>query len=136
MTSKPRNIISALVLMAVFAASGCGGGSAVAPQFQPQVANVADNFQFQTTGITNITQVLQYTWSNSGLLATVNHASAIISGTAIVTIKDSAGTQVYSAALASTGTPATSPSGVAGNWTITVTLTNASGTINFRVQKL
>ncbi len=129
------NVVSALCLMAVLAMSGCGG-NALAPQFQPQVANVADNFQFQTTGIANITQELHYTWSNSGLLASINHASAITAGTATLTIRDSAGTLVYSGALASSGTVTTSPSGAAGSWSITVTLTHASGTINFRVQKL
>lgn len=128
-------MLSALSLMAVLATSGCGG-NALAPQFQPEVTNVANNFQFQTTGITNISQELQYTWSNSGLLASINHASAITSGTATLIIRDSAGATVYSSTLASTGTVSTSPSGVAGNWTITITLSHATGTINFRVQKL
>jgi len=136
MASKQTKVFVAVILMAVAAISGCGGGgNALAPQFQPQVANVPDNFQFQTTGITNVTQTLQYTWSNSGLLASINHASAVTAGTATLTIKDAAGTQVYSGALVSSGTVMTSPSGVAGNWTIIVTLTNVSGTLNFRVQK-
>lgn len=135
MASKQTKVFAALLLMAVTGISGCGGGNALAPQFQPQVANLADNFQFQTTGITNITQTLQYTWSNSGMLASINHSSAVTAGTATLTIKDANGTQVYSGALASSGTVTTSPSGVAGNWTIIVTLTNVSGTLNFRVQK-
>ncbi len=136
MTSKQTKVFIAILLMAVAAISGCGGGNALAPQFQPQVANVPDNFQFQTTGVTNITQTLQYTWSNSGLLASINHSSAITSGTANLTIKDSAGTQVYSGALVSSGTVTSSPSGLSGNWTIIITLTNVSGTMNFRVQKM
>ena len=94
-----------------------------------------DNFQFQTTGVTNVTQTLQYTWSNSGQLASINHSSAVTAGTATLTIKDAANTQVYSGALVSSGTVMTNPSGAAGNWTIIVTLTNVSGTLNFRVQK-
>jgi len=122
--------------MAVAAISGCGGGgNALAPQFQPQVANLQDNFQFQTTGITNITQTLQYTWPNSGALASINHSSAVTAGTATLTIRDNAGTQVYSGALVASGTVMTSPSGAFGNWTIIITLTNVSATLNFRVQK-
>ncbi len=69
------------------------------------------------------------------MLASINHSSAVTAGTATLTIKDAAGTQVYLGALASSGTVMTSPSGVSGNWTIIVTLTNVSGTLNFRVQK-
>jgi hypothetical protein len=135
MASKQTKVFAALILMAVAAISGCGGGgNALAPQFQPQVANLPDNFQFQTSGITNITQTLQYTWSDSGLLASINHSSTVTAGTATLTIKDAAGTQVYSGALVSTGTVVSS-SGVTGNWTMIVTLTNVSGTLNFRVQK-
>lgn len=136
MASKRTNVFVALILTAVAAISGCGGGgNALAPQFQPQVANLPDNFQFQATGVTNVTQTLQYTWSDSGLLASINHSSTVTAGTATLTIKDAAGTQVYSGALVSTGTVQTSPSGVSGNWTIIITLNNVSGTLNFRVQK-
>lgn len=124
-----------LVLLLATVAGCGGGGSALNPQFQPQVTNQADNFQFQTTGITNITQTLQYTWQDSGTLASINQACSITGGTATLTILDANGTQVYSASLAANGTFTTSPAGVAGNWTIKVVLSNVSGTLNFRVQK-
>ena len=124
----------ALCLILVLVAGCGGGGNALAPQFQPQVANLPDNFQFQTTGITNITQTLQYTWKNTGQLASINHSSAVSAGTATLTIRDHAGTQVYSGAMVSSGTVMCS-SGVAGDWTIVITLTNVSATLNFRVQK-
>jgi len=100
-----------LVLALVASLAGCGGGSALNPQFQPQVSNVADNFQFQTTGITNITQTLHYTWQDSGTAASINQACSITGGTATLSLLDANGTQVYSASLANNGTFQTSPVG-------------------------
>ena len=134
MTISRAIIASFILLAATFA--GCGGGSALNPQFQPQVTNQADNFQFQTTGITNITQTLTYTWQNSGTLANINQACAITGGTASLTVKDASGNQVYSASLTANGTYMTSPAGTAGAWTITITLNKATGTLNFRAQKV
>ena len=129
-----RVIIASFILFAATVA-GCGGGSALNPQFQPQVTNQTDNFQFQTTGITKITQTLNYTWQNSGTLANINQACAITAGTATLTLKDANGTQVYSASLSANGTFPTSPAGISGGWTITIALNNVSGTLNFRAQK-
>ncbi len=105
--------------------------------FQPEINNAPDNFQFQATGLTGVTTTVQYTWQNSGTRATVNHSSAVTGGTATLTIKDAAvpPVTVYSRDLVASGTPATSV-GTAGAWTIIVQLTNTSGTLNFRVQKL
>lgn len=117
--------------------AGCGGegGGLLNPQFQPQITNATDNFQFQTTAVTNVTQTLTYTWQNTGSRATINQACAIAQGTATLTIRDAAGTQVYQSSLAANGTfPSTT--GQAGAWTIVVTVNNLSGTLNFRVQKL
>lgn len=114
---------------------GCGSGNNVlASQFQPQVNNAADNFQFQATGVTNVTQTLTYTWPNSGIAATVNQATTVTKGQAILNIRDASGVQVYSADLLNNGTFDTA-TGQTGNWTIVLTLTNYSGTLNFRVQK-
>jgi len=114
-----------------FALLGCD--DALAP-FQPEITNAPDNFQFQATGLTGVTTVVQYTWQNTGTAATVNHSSAVTGGSALLIIRDAAGTQVYSGNLIPSGTPTTS-SGVAGAWTIHVGLTNTGGTLNFRVQK-
>lgn len=115
---------------------GCGGGynSALNPQFQPQVANATDNFQFQSTGVTNVSQTLTYTWQNTGITADVDQATTVTAGTAVVVLKDAAGTQVYSAGLQNNGS-FHAATGQTGNWTIQVTLQGYSGTINFRVQK-
>ena len=115
---------------------GCGGNanSSLNPQFQPQVANLADNFQFQSTGVTNVSETLTYTWQNTGISANIDQATTVAAGTAVLMIKDAAGVQVYSAGLQNNGT-FQSATGQTGNWTIQVVLQGYSGTLNFRVQK-
>ena len=128
-----RVLLTACILIL----SGCGGegGGLLAPQFQPQVANLTDNFQFQTTGVTNVTQTLQYTWQNTGTRATIDQATVFTSGTATITLRDAAGAQMYTASLAQNGS-FQSTAGQSGAWTIIVTVNNFNGTMNFRVQKL
>lgn len=113
--------------------AGCGGGSALNPAFQPQVANNPDNFQFQSTGVQNVSQALQYTWSNSGTHASINQATTVTGGSAVLSIRDAAGATVYTGDLVNNGT-FTSIAGQTGSWTIVLTLSNYSGTLNFRVQ--
>lgn len=113
--------------------TGCGSGSALNPVFQPQVANNPDNFQFQSTGVQNVTQNLQYTWSNSGTHASINQATTVAAGAAVLALRDATGATVYTGDLKNNGT-FTSIAGQTGNWTIVLTLSNYSGTLNFRVQ--
>jgi len=108
------------------------GSDPLAP-FQPEITNAPDNFQFQATGLTGVTWSQEYVWTNSDATANVDHSSAITGGTTSLVIRDANGTQVYSAALGSSGSVTTS-AGIAGSWRIRVQLTNVSGTINFRVQ--
>jgi hypothetical protein len=114
--------------------AGCGSNNALNPQFQPQINNVTDTFQFQTTAITNVTQTLSYTWATTGTSADVNQACSITGGTAQLQITDSMGKLVLDQSLTVNGTTVTA-FGTAGNWTIKIILTNTSGTLNFRVQK-
>ncbi len=127
-----RLIFASAMLVAIPA---CSATDTLAP-FQPQVSNVADNFGFQATGVTDVTLTRSYTWTNSGSRATINHSTTTQSGTTQLVIKDAAGTTVYSKALSPSLNEPTSPTGVAGTWTVQVTLTNYTGTMNFRAQKL
>ena len=124
-----------LGLVLLLALLGCGdGGSALNPRFQPQVTNATDNFQFQSTNVTNVTETLTYTWQNTGIAANIDQATTVNAGTAILVIRDAAGTQIYSAGLQNNGS-FQSATGQVGNWSIQVILQGYSGTINFRVQK-
>lgn len=124
-----------LVAAACTVAAACSSSSTgpLAP-FQPQINNIADNFQFQATGVTNVTWTYTYTWSNSGDSATVNQATTTTAGSATLTILDNNGAQLYSQSLNANGTFGMTK-GLHGSWTVKVVFTNYSGTVNFRVQK-
>ncbi len=131
--SRKLRMVALFAPLALMLIAGCGSGSALNPVFQPQVANNPDNFQFQSTGVQNVTQTLQYTWSDSGTHASINHATTVSAGSAVLTIQDAKGATVFSGDLKANGT-FTSVAGQAGNWTIVLVLSNYSGTLNFRVQ--
>ena len=122
----------------VFALAGCGGSNnnALNPQFQPQVANATDTFQFQSTGVTGVTQNLHYGWQTTGTAASTNQASTLTAGTATVTISDANGKVVYTGNLAANGTFVSAAGAGPGLWSIDVALHGYSGTLNFRVQKM
>jgi len=113
--------------------AGCGS-TPVTPQFHPQITIQTDNFQFQA-GATNYTSTLTYTWQNTGDASSIDQGSTITSGSASVTIKDSAGSEVYSADLTSSGT-FPSQQGKSGAWTVIVKLMKVTGTLNFRAQRM
>jgi hypothetical protein len=89
---------------------------------------------FQVTDVQNYTHTYAYSWTNTGTVATVNQATALTGGTAILVIRDNGGVQVYSRSLAENGTFDTG-AGAAGSWSIVLTTNRASGTLNFRAQK-
>lgn len=115
----------------------CGDSPTAPPGIQPQITNLTDAFSYQITSLDNVTGTYDYAWQNTGTLAKVTHASnAGATGTATVTLKDANGTEVYSGALATSGEPISSPAGVAGAWTITVTYVGYSNAqVNFGVVK-
>jgi hypothetical protein len=103
--------------------------------FQSQIANATDNFQLQATAVMGVTSTETYSWRNTGTRATINHSTTTTAGTAQLTVRDGAGTVVYTKALVPSLNEATA-AGAAGTWTIVLTMTTYSGTLNFRVQKL
>ena len=124
----------ALSATALLGAACSSNPAAPLAPFEPQINNAPDNFQFQASGVTGVTWTHNYVWSNSGTAASLNQSTTIDAGTAVVTVYDAVGTQVYSQSLSANGTFATA-AGVAGNWTIKVTFSAYDGTVNFRVQK-
>ena len=134
MNAFQNGLTGVAVLMAIAVLAACGNSTGPLAPFQPQISNVADNFQFQATGVTDVTWTFTYNWSNSGDSATVNQATTVAGGAATLTIYDKNGTQLYSQSLSANGTFGMTK-GVAGSWSIKVVFTNYSGTVNFRVQK-
>jgi hypothetical protein len=133
-TPKPRWLRSLVTVAAIGLATACSSSTGPLAPYQPQINNVADNFQFQATGVNNVTWTYTYTWANSGDSATVNQSTTASGGSATLQVLDQNGTQVYAQSLTANGTFGMTK-GVAGNWTVRVVFTNYSGTVNFRVQK-
>lgn len=132
MQRTPLRRLPQLVALALLAA--CGSDSAIAPRYQPQLVNLPNDFAFQVTALSNVSDDLQYTWRNDGTTANVNQSPSNLSGTVSLVIFDATGVQVYSRSLSSNGT-FTTTAGTAGNWSVRVHFSNASGAVNFRLQK-
>jgi len=129
-----RGLLVGGVVLCAFVAIACSDKNPIGPSNQPEVANARDNFQFQASNLRNTTQTLTYTWENTGVTANVNQSGQISRGAATMTLRDAAGTQVYTRELTATGTFASS-GGAPGNWRIEVRLEDVTGTLNFRAQK-
>ena len=129
-----RKFAIAALLSAAAVLASCKSSTGPLAPFQPQINNAADNFQFQATGVSNVTWTYTYTWSNSGDSATVNQSTTVTGGSAVLTILDHNSSQVYSQSLSANGTFGMLK-GLHGSWTVRVAFTNYSGTVNFRVQK-
>ena len=120
--------------LALFVGACTTSGNVIGPENQLEVNNTPDTFQWQVSALSAVTQTLTYTWVNSGPTANVNQSSSLGGGRADLRITDAGGTEVYSRGLESNGTFQTG-TGIAGNWTVTVALSEATGTLNFRLQK-
>jgi len=121
-----------LAVAGVVLVASCDDDS-LAP-FQPEIGNATDNFQFQATALQDVSTNVEYDWTNTGTVANVNQSTSLSAGSATLVIRDAQGTQVYRRNLAENGTFQTS-SGATGRWRIRVELSDASGAVNFRVQK-
>jgi hypothetical protein len=113
--------------------SGCGSDP-VSPGRDWQVLNATDSFQFQATAMENYSKTLQYSWSNTGTTANVDQSCSVTDGSATLTIRDANGTQVYQRNLGQNGS-FTSTAGTAGTWTLTLSMSSTTGTLNFRAQR-
>jgi len=126
-----------LFALAIFAA-GCGGKSSasnvLAPQFQPQVVNTPNvAFSLQATGLQGVSDALAYNWSASSGSIVIHPATTTDSGTITLNIRDAAGTVIYNGTVPPSG-DITPPNGTPGVWSIRLTLSQYTGTINFAVQ--
>lgn len=110
----------------------CGDGEIVGPTLD--VSSQVDNFQFQGGSLDELTRVLEYNWEITGTVARVVHASIVTNGTAILTMRDADGTQVYQRDLNEAGTFETDE-GTAGRWLVVVDFKDASGLVRFGAQK-
>ena len=122
-------IWGAVILLVAMA---CSDANVIGPENQLEVANNPGAFEWQVTALNKVTQTLTYSWTNPGTTANVNQASSLGSGSATVRVTEGSGAQVYTRSLSENGTFQTS-AGTTGTWTVVVTLDEASGTLNFRL---
>jgi len=123
-----RWLVAGSVILAACSSSPTG------PGIQPQIINSTDNFQYQISNIQNYSGAQVYTWQNTGTTATVNQAASIAAGSATLVLRDANGVEVYNHSLSDNGTFSSS-AGTAGGWTVRVTYTATSATVNFRADK-
>ena len=121
----------ALVALVAF---GCESVNLIGPENQLEVGTAADNFQFQVSGLDNVTENLSYDWENTGTQATIDISQSLTQGSAIVTITDADGTVVHQEDLRQDNDTDTAV-GTAGTWRIDVQFDGSSGTVNFIVQR-
>lgn len=136
MVNPPRTGIALAILTAAVWLAGCSSSSTAPPPpgVQPEIVNVTDSFEYQVQSIEGYTGTATYTWQNSGTTAAIDHSSVIGDGVGMVAVRDANGNEVYSGEMSASQSLVSQP-GTAGSWTVTVTYTAFTGTVNFRVQK-
>ncbi|HSM08890.1 MAG TPA: hypothetical protein VLA33_07710 [Gemmatimonadota bacterium] len=124
----------ALAMLALGGA-GCGDdANLIGPENQLEVHNLVDSFEWQVTALDRVTQTLTYAWQHSGTSADVNQSASLSAGSASLRVLDDGGVEVYDRDLTENGTFQTD-AGTAGDWTVVVRLSGASGAVNFRIDK-
>ena len=129
-----NTMLVGVIALAIAGGLACKDSAAPLAPYEPQINNIADDFQFQASGVTDLTWTYEYRWANTGDSATVNQATTASGGSAVLTIRDATGTQLYTQSLTANGTFGMTK-GSQGSWYVRVQFTNYSGTVNFRVQK-
>lgn len=129
-----RGTLAAVSAIGLLAVAACSSDNVLGPDNQLEVSNNADTFEWQASNLENVTQTVTYDWTMTGTTADVNQSSSLAGGSATLTVRDDAGTVVYTASLGQNGT-FTTDAGVAGTWTVEVRMDSADGMINFRLEK-
>ncbi len=129
------NYLALMCITSLTLFSGCSkNDNNSLANFQPEISNKTDNFQLQATNVKQVTTVIDYNWTNTGTMASIDKSGVLSAGSARILIYDNNGTNVANSDLKVTGGETTS-AGVAGLWKIRLELSKYDGTLNFRVQK-
>jgi hypothetical protein len=98
------------------------------------VTSVADTFKVDAKDLNNVYDQIDTTWVISGPQAHVFHRSFLPHGESKLTIRDAVGTVVYQRALLY-NIEATSDSGIAGAWHVTIELFGITGRLGLTLTK-
>jgi hypothetical protein len=134
-----REHAKAILLMAAIALplTACSDSTnVIGPVNQAEVTNQIDTFEWQVTALDNVSQTLTYTWETTGTVINVNQSSSSIDGgTAMLSIVDIDGDEVYYRSLIDDSGTFQTGTGTSGVWTVTITLSGVTGGLNFRLEK-
>ena len=100
------------------------------PDNEPELVNEPDSLRFTAVDLRNVNDKVTVTWTNNGTRASVLHRTFIHHGYGILVIEDAAGVQVDSTILQYELDTETRE-GTPGEWTVTLTLANARGRVDF-----
>jgi hypothetical protein len=99
------------------------------------VVNLPDRFEFLATGLNNVSDGARFLWTITGTQASVDITQAITKGSARLQLKDPNGTVVYSE-LVKDDSDGTTSVGGPGIWQVDLVLTEVSGDIAFRLDRV
>jgi hypothetical protein len=126
-----RRKLPILAVAAAMALAGCESTNTLEDN-QITVNNLSDNLSVSVTALDNVTDGERYLWSMTGPQAVVDVTQAITSGTAILQIRDGAGTVVYQEDIGD-AVDDTTTLGASGLWQVDLALTKVSGEFSFTV---
>lgn len=132
MSRLTRRIAPLGALLLVLLA-GCRARNPYAPGTQMNVTNATDNLQFQLLAISDLSTTLTYDWVHSADSASLSISPSPSSGTALITIEDANGTQIFNHSLLEGGTFTVASAG-SGDWTVRVILGGFNGNLGFHLQ--
>lgn len=127
---RPLAAVAAVVLLAALAACADSIVRELEPNNDPQLVNEPDSLRYTAVDLENVNDKISFTWINTGTTAAVLHRTFIHHGYGILVIQDGAGVQVDSTILQYELDTETRE-GTPGDWTVTLTLANARGRVDF-----
>lgn len=127
---RPLAAVAAVVLLAALAACADSIVRELEPNNDPQLVNEPDSLRYTAVDLENVNDKITFTWTNTGTTAAVLHRTFIHHGYGILVIQDGAGVQVDSTILQYELDTETRE-GTPGDWTVTLTLANARGRVDF-----
>lgn len=127
---RPLAAVAAVVLLAALAACADSIVRELEPNNDPQLVNEPDSLRYTAVDLENVNDKITFTWINTGTTAAVLHRTFIHHGYGILVIQDGAGVQVDSTILQYELDTETRE-GTPGDWTVTLTLANARGRVDF-----
>lgn len=132
MTRLTRRI-APLGAMLIVLLAGCQARNPYAPGTHLTASNTPDDLRFQLLAVSENSTTFNYDWTHSQDSASLSISPSPSSGTAILSIQDAAGSEIFNHSLLEAGN-FTVTSNTSGNWTVRVILGGFTGNVSFHLQ--